>query len=253
MKICIYANCQGLGIEKFIKIGLYEKCHIFTILNYEKLANKTQLEYDVISDCDLFIYQHLTKSHGVYSTESDVENGIINYLKPECCKISVPFVYNSSLWSMFMEGEEVINKNVILELKNEGYSLQDILYMYDNFQLDFNYDFRSKYCRDILREKEKNCDIKVADFIDEEILNLKLFLTQNHPTSVIFTFMVNQIFDLLDIKYKLVYKHFDENYSNLPGIYKHNKYDIKHWNFKYPVKSDGDVWTKKLIEKIYEK
>ena len=87
----------------------------------------------------MFIYQHLTKSHGVYSTDSDAENGVLNYLKEGCVKISIPFVYNTSLWSMFIEGEEVINKDVILDLKNKGCSLQDILNMYDKFEFDFKY------------------------------------------------------------------------------------------------------------------
>ena len=100
MKVCIYGNCQGIGIGKFLQIGLDKKCEISTILNYEKLANKTPLEYDIISECDLFIYQHLTKSHGVYSTDSDAENGVLNYLKEGCVKISIPFVYNTSLWSI---------------------------------------------------------------------------------------------------------------------------------------------------------
>lgn len=252
MKICIYANCQGIGIEKFLKIGLDKKCDISTILNYEKLANKTQLEYDIISDCDLFIYQHLTKSHDIYSTDPDVKNGVFNYLKDGCTKISIPFVYNSSLWSMFIEGEEVINKDIILDLKNKGCSLQDILYMYDNFELDFKYDIRNKHCINILREKEKSCDIKVSDFIEKELINIKLLLTQNHPTSIVFIWMTNQILNLIGSNHNLNYELYEENYAQLPGIYNYNKYDINYWNFKYPIECNGDEWTKSLIKKVYE-
>lgn len=252
MKVCIYANCQGIGIEKFLQIGLNKKCEISTILNYEKLANKTPLEYDIISECDLFIYQHLTKSHGVYSTDSDAENGVLNYLKEGCVKISIPFVYNTSLWSMFIEGEEVINKDVILDLKNKGCSLQDILNMYDKFELDFKYDSRYRYCQNILKEKEKNCNIKVSDFVEKEFINSKLLLTQNHPTSIIFVWMTNQILNLIGSNYILNHELYEENYVQLPGIYNYNKYDIDYWNLKYPVKCDGDEWTKSLIKKMYE-
>lgn len=250
MKIYIYANCQGIGIKEFLKAKI-NNSQITNILNYEKLRTKESLNYDEISKCDIFIYQHVSASHGIYSTDINVSNSITNYLREGCTKIAVPFVYNSSLWSMFEEGDDIINKEAILNLKANGFSLDKIFKSYDNFDLDFKYVFRDMYCRNTLVEKEKNCDIKIANFIEEEITNLKLFLTQNHPTSAIFVNIVNQILKLVGIQGNLNYKEFDENYSQLPGIYKHNKYDLQYWNFKFPVERDGDEWTKELIKKVY--
>jgi hypothetical protein len=251
MKICIYANCQSIGIKKFLQTKLDKTSEIVTILNYEKLINQTELEYNAISKCDLFIYQHISKAHGIYSTDFNITGSVVNYLRQDCMKIAVPFVYDSSLWSMFEEGDNIINKEVIIDLKNNGYSLCKIIDMYNKFELDFRYKARSVDSKAALKEKEKVCDIKVIDFINEELGNLKLFLTQNHPTSAIFTCMVNQILNLIGIQGDLNYKNFDENYSKLPGVYKYNKYDIKYWNFKYATECDGDEWTKELIKKSY--
>jgi len=252
MKVCIYANCQGLGIEKFLNIGLEGKCQTSVILNYEKLSTKQELEYNLISNCDLFIYHHLSYSHGVYSTDPTSPNGVIKYLKDDCIKISIPFVYNSSLWSMFIDGDEIVNKNVVLELKNKGYSLREVFSMYDKFELDFNYESRNKDCFNFLREREKNCEIKVADFMEDNMLDSKMLLTQNHPTSIIFVWMVNQILNILGKRNKLNHELYDENFTQLPCYYNHNKYDLKYWNFKYHIECNGDEWTKSLIKNVYE-
>lgn len=251
--IIIYSSCQGDGIETFLKIGLPSKYFkISKILSFKKIRDKSEFDYDLLKNCDIFIYQPVNIKYGKYSTDPDASDGIFKYLRNGCTKISFPFVYNSSLWSMFEEGDDYENSKIILKLKNEGKSLEDILKLYDDFELDFEYDIRNKYCISCLKQRELTSDVKISGFIEENLIESKILLTQNHPTSCVLITMTNEILNLLgkNIKISNIY---DENISNLPEKYLHNKYDIEHWKFKYEVKCDGDEWTKSLIKKVYNK
>ena len=64
-----------------------------------------------------------------------------------------------------------IPENVILELKNK--SLDDIIDMYKNNKINFNYKKRFNSSLSKLIEKEKICNIKISDFIVSNIKKKK--------------------------------------------------------------------------------
>ena len=69
-----------------------------------------------------------------------------------------------------------------MKLILEEYKIDEILSLYDEDKIDFYFEERMNICMRSLREKEKDCDIKVTDFILNNFKDKRLFITQNHLT-----------------------------------------------------------------------
>lgn len=261
MHIVLYSNCQGDGIKYFLNNTINEAC--FTIIyNYGIINNKDVIPVDVLSKADIFIYQPIDKKHEQYSTDKSVENNIMTHLPEHCKCISFPYIYNSALWALIapatIDGyigdypgvNKYINAETIQKLKKDGKSLEDVISMFHNGTIDFNYEERFKNCMNILRIKEKQCDIKVADFIEKNIKKHKLFFTQNHPTSCVFVHCTNQILEILGYEDRHDVFGYPTNVANLPGRIHHTNYDIKYWKFEYNARVNDNIYIKH-IKNIY--
>ena len=265
MNIVLYTNCQGKGIKFFLEEFLKKMNISFKldfIFSYISIFEETSLDYEVIKKCDLFLFQPVSSGHLCYSTDENQELSVIHYLPKHCQKISFPYIYNDSLWSLFPNGEDITGKEYILKYKQQGASLQDIFKMYDDYEIDFNYKQRYQNTLKVLMEGEKRCDIKISRFLHDNIISKKIFITQNHPTSIVFINVVEKIIEKLNYEYKFCEKKYDFNEAKLECYWPHNKIDLNYWNFSYDqpeptFDSDfygtSDGWTKDLIRKAYEK
>lgn len=264
--IVIYSNCQGKGISYFLKKVIPES-KITIIENYDIIKNNKEINKDILQKADIFIYQPISENHNKYSTSINIKNNILNHLKPECKKIAFPYIYNDSLWIIippaiidnyignYNESNKYINTLPIEKLKSEGKTIDEIIELYKNNAIDFNYKERFDNSIKILKEKEQLCDVIVSDYIEENIKNEKLFFTQNHPTTSIFIHCVNQILDLLKIDHKFKKENYKENEINLPGSWIHTQYDINYWSFNYDVKLEkyfGENHYIQHIRNIYD-
>ena len=254
--IVVYANCQSKGIKYFLSAVI--KANFEELINYEYIRDKKDLPIDIIKKADVFIYQPIKAKHGIYSTDPTIENSICTYLSPHCKKISFPYIYNSAFWSFLPEsvndkiiGNPIDTLKPIRDLKERGYSFDKVKEMFLNGEIDFKYRERFEECMDILIKKEEFCDVKVSEFIILNVQNIKLFLTENHPTTYVYIHCVNQILKLLGNDKKINYDNYDPNLIDLLGNYAHTTYDIRFWNFKYSVTCHDFAWIEKL-EKIYE-
>lgn len=191
----------------------------------------------------------------------------IDYLKPNCIKIRIPYVFLSALWSLvrvaLRDGDnnlsiinpkneydyKYLNKEIIINLKKD-HTLDNILKLYDDNKINFNYKNNFEYQINILKEKELNTDIKVSNFILKNYKKYKLFHTQNHPTYIILCEMTKQILQILN-----------EDISNLDSIFKndeyiiggyvyYSKYDINYYNFEFQC-NINDNYIKQIIKEIY--
>ena len=258
MKIIFYTNCQSMGIIPNLILNI-KNIEIYRITNYHYINHKQNLPIEILNQCEIFIYQPIDKRHGIYSTEKDQEKNIMSYLKPECLKISFPYIYNSGIWGITKDaidkddGTECGNRDAIHNLKN--YSLEKVIEMYKKNMIDFNYKSRFESSLNKLQEKEKKCDIKVSEFIKNNIQNHKLFFTQNHPTPYLFAFISKNRLDIIKRHYSLKdfsYTFAEEN--ELSGIrWPISKSDIDYWKFTYiqSPEIDADNYYIELITKYY--
>jgi uncharacterized protein (UPF0332 family) len=263
MNVVIYANCQGMGVSYFLKKSNYilNNYHINHIRIDDLVFKKNNMNYHLISKADIFIYQHLDDKHGNIST-----NNILKILKPECKTISFPYIYNNSFYPV--KGPLVIkdshrkklcsvifdNSEIITDLIDKKYDLNKILKLYLENKINFNYQKRWDYTNNILQEKEKNCDVKIVDFIKQNFSKQRLFLLENHPTSIIFINVVNQIFEIINVP-KLKLSNYNINDANLPGgMIPFDKSSNKFFNYKFEfdIESNNYQYYKQIITNIYD-
>tara|TARA_B110000208_G_C11775468_1_gene431866 strand:- start:1137 stop:1937 length:801 start_codon:yes stop_codon:yes gene_type:complete len=262
MKICFYSNCQFKGIHTYLSTKLdYDYDHVE---NYILIKNKRTIPVDILKSADIFIYQPIDSRHGIYSTDINIENNMMSYLSPKCKKISFPYIYNSALWILippslsdsmignYGEAGKYINSEPIETLKIKGHSLDEVLEMYSNGKINFDFENRFNKCIKILKDKEELCDIKVSDYIINNVRSKKLFYTQNHPSSHVFIHCVNQILKIL-----LINDLYDVNQIKKgdiigSGCWCSTSYDINYWKFTYKEIPNDDKYIGH-IKNIYNK
>ena len=272
VNIVYYTNCQFRGLDRGLDLFLQK--HMkgikkFHIENYTFIKKKKPIPINIVKQADIFIYQPIDKKHGIYSTDTNIKNNIMSYLSPECKTISFPYIYNSSLWGLIIPSnqdgyvggypdiDKYINREPIEKLKVKGYSLNEVLQMYFKGEINFEYEERFNKSIEILKEKEKLCDVKVAEFIEKNIKKHKLFFSQNHPTTCVFIHCVNQILSISGHNHKYDEFAYPENVCcpehvcNSHNQICHTSYDIRYWNFEYDISNIDDNQYISHINSIY--
>ena len=267
LNIVFYSNCQSKGISYFISKFLKMKGIKFTIdtsmQNYQMISKKTPLPHDLLSKANIFIYQPIDKKHGIYSTEINDETNIISHLNKDCLKIAFPYIYNSSTWAIvtpskgdgitnggfFSDTDKYINREVIEKLKIDHLSLEDIYKKYNINKINFNYKNRFNNEMEILKRKERKCDIIVSDYIEKNIFKQELFLNQGHPTTPLFVHCANQIIKILNDSFKYPYSY-EEQYFVGNDRMPHSTMDKLFWKPQYKFNVD-DSFILTHIKNIY--
>jgi hypothetical protein len=275
LNVIIFATCQGEAISKFLNTSK-EFTDNFIITNVShnyKYINDNASYFDanigVIKNADVFIYQPLDSRFGKNATDY-----IKTLLKPTCKTISIPFVYNFSLWSIVqtLKGDTndkewdkrdeyvklLLNIEVIDDLIKEGISSKNILKLYDRNAIDYKFAERHEKTMNILKEKDKLVDIKVYNYICENIIKKRLFLYCSHPTSFIFIHMTNQILKIFNLK-EIDENVYDINFANLvlPIPVAHPTSAVNYFNFEFTTKAEEDIanlyYRKKIIQYLTQK
>ena len=189
MKIIIYANCQGSAI-KVIFEKLFPNFHITLISNYDSIVNKCPININLINNNDIFLYQPINANRGQYSSEY-----ILSKLKPNIIKISFPYIYNTGMWSIvinnnnlnngfnnsyvdFNENSKINGNECIQKYKN----LNDLYNDFVNEKLFFNLKERFNNSIIKLKQIEKTTDIKISDFIENNYKFIPMFYRDCHPS-----------------------------------------------------------------------
>ena len=140
---------------------------------------------------------------------------------------------------------------IITDLIDNKYTLNEILELYKQNKINFNYQKRWDYTNNILQEKEENCDIKIVDFIKQNFSKQRLFLLENHPTSIIFINIVNQILEKLKIP-KINSNNYNLNDANLPGgMIPFDESSNIFFNYEFNIEPNNVQYYKQIITNIY--
>ena len=259
MNIVIYANCQGGGIKHFLEKSkeIQNKYKsIYHIRADDLVFKKNNLDLNYVKNANVFIYQHIDDRHGDIGT-----NNILNFLNPDCIKISFTYIYNNSFYPV--KGPLIIehshksklckiiydNSEVITKLIDDNKTLEEIYELYENNMIDFLFEERWNNTMKILQTREKKCDIKISDYIIQNFKKERLFLIENHPTSVIFIQVVNQILEILKIDKLNI--NYGINDANLLGILPIDISSKNYFNYEFDIDNDSTEYYKKIIKNIY--
>lgn len=270
LQITLYSTCQGTLISQYLK-KYFINDNFNVIKNYQLVLYKKDDEIanfrNILQNTNIFIFQEMPKKWGEYSTDLSVENNILSFIPINCITIKIPYVYADWYWGIgkaLLRDEtsdfnkidnetetkfKYCNKDVILNLKKK-YNLDEILRMYDDNKLDFNYEERMKIGLDLLKSKEQTCDVKISDFIIKNYRTEWLFFTPNHPSHIIIKEMTKQILEIL----KIDYSNFDDlTYGckyEFRDDWTFSKYDNYFHKFEFQP-NYGDAAIKNMITNVY--
>ena len=187
IQILIFSNCQGHHIPILLnKINIFTKYFNFTcIVNYIGMNDEQTKDFHkLLNNIDIYIYQPVRDCHTTNS------RSILKIIPDNVIKISMPYIYCNWLWLFGYNIKESIEiSNTLLNDKE-----------YISNSLDkFNIIKRMERSLNILKEKELNTDIKVADFIINNYKKKRLFHTCNHITKPMIINIIYQVLNILCI------------------------------------------------------
>jgi hypothetical protein len=277
MKIFIFGNCQGQAIGRMLShVGFDDITHIH---NYIYIHNITLCDSikTLLNNCDVFIYQPLSNKYPIYNTDN-----LKSYLKSSCLTISFSYIYNDGMLPLIKTfgrdlpvSNEYANDNlinviygnveIISNLKNKGIPLYEILELYNNNKIDFNFKRRFENSLSILKEKEKNTDINISDFIELYHSKYKLFnyhlngLTQcNHPSNILLIEICKKVIDRINLHFITYYNSellcdFKTLNELIPGDHYPSRYEINFFKYEWITKEaeTTDEYYKNIIIEIY--
>jgi transcription termination factor NusB len=213
-KIVYISNCQSLGILYYLNKSAeftrqYDDIH--GLYNYDHALDDNDIRK--IQEADLIIHQKVMKLDNPVHLDN-----ISHLFKQGSRLVTLPVIYNDGYFPLTETREYVVkNGKCIEKYINAGLSLDEVLDLYDKNELDFEIKSRFEACINTMKEREKDLDLKISDYI-ENTKHVRLFLITNHPTSYVFLEAANRLLKLLDIE-PIHVKIEHNNEPNLPGFY----------------------------------
>jgi len=224
----VYGNCQGPAFASFLNnTPAFTKKFKFVQLTPCNLITEKEIDNFIKNEArkiDLFIYVPVGDDYrDNYKFSS---NYLISHLRSNCIKIVFPslyyHVYDPQMTYLTDEYGKRVNipheyhdKHLIkIFIKNRILTNEEIFENYLNFIKDpenFNKkdiqdavisNYRELKRRENLLENDKtnNFVIKVADFINKNHKDQRLFYALNHPSKYLYLYMKQQLFGYIDIE-----------------------------------------------------
>jgi len=207
LKSLFIGNCQNYGV-KFFLLHSQEFSDTFETkwyANWELIENQSPIPMKDVQEADLFVYQPLRPEYGCYSTDPSIEGSIVYYVNDNCIKLTHPYVFSSAFWPIVQAGQgknqnRWFGNEPIDMLLNNGLNKSEIFDLFYKNKIDWKYKKRFEHSIQILKNKESITDMKISDFIEKNFKNQLLFLIPQHPTSIIFLNLANQVLEKLNMK-----------------------------------------------------
>lgn len=248
----IYANCQTSLIDCHLNLSEeFKQKYSYEEIprNFVAIQQKLDISEEVLQKTKLFIYQPVDSKHGNQSSEY-----ILQKLPSDCITISFPYIYFKGYWlestknpvnkrsKEFPFGKFPYGDANIIDMTTKGYSKNQIIEelhnpdFYDESTLVENVDSTLEE----LRKREKETDVKIADFIEANYKDIHLFYSPNHPANIIGFHIANQILQLIGMS-SLLHPNKSEKFSGYqvpiyPSVINKLGLSFVQQNHKYNLK-----------------
>ena len=220
IRYSFYGNCQLDNIcsqlnasEKFNNLYEYVPVKAVYLLQKNDLTNIKK----AFSDIDVLFYQGVGQNFKNGSEFSS--DNILTYLKKDCKKILISSLFFNVYFPDFHE--IIIKDRGVLTTPLMG-SFHDLNILnayvnnissseFANIYTNKNY-YDKKYCQKLLldsykslqeRENKNNVDIRISDFIHENLNKQKLFNCSNHPKPPVIQYVIDNILHQLDLHFEI--------------------------------------------------
>lgn len=247
--LVFYTNCQGgIGINTLLCSKIKFKT-VNYIETFSTIWNNQELPIDILNNADIFIYQQINNKYNKYSTDINIDNNILTYLKTDCIKISFPYIYFACLFPLYYANSaaeidggnsydisKIVNRDIIIDLKKK-YTNEEIISLYDKQEIDFNFKKNYEDTIERIKNTEKNCNIIITNlFTLDNIKKIKLMHTNNHPSNYVLKYITNEILKILQLP-TFDFKEFE---TEILGGFPYSLYSYNYYNFVWLEKNNCD-------------
>lgn len=225
-KVVIFANCQSGAIGKtLLESNAFKDMFEWVVIPPVHSINTSDgIKHllDSVSIADVFIYQVVNNLGWPEELKS---NFLLDKLKVECLKISIPSMYFDGYFPHLstMDGKEgplnLVHDYFIASGFIKGMSVLDVKnmitseYLYDEVTANNSVENALNSLRE--REVTQMLDIRISSYIEDNFKTNKLFNQFNHPSRDVIEYVCDSILDTLGVSEK-TYKSSNGEY--LGGI-----------------------------------
>lgn len=260
-KVILVGLCHCQGIMDMLKFtNFYDKYTVKWYANWQLIQNNQAIPYNDLTTADIVIYQPLSDIHGCYSTNKKNPNNMFKVCSEDTQLISIPRIHMNCIWPIFKKAankQEYYGGDFLKYYKSQGLTKVDqIIKLYDEGSLDFQFETRFNNNKKLFIEKEYETDIKLFNFIEYNMIDKYLFLSQDHPTSIVYYECVKQLCKYLDIEFNETFNidTLDDNYMGVPdSVYSRSdnriplsKYSYNHYKFNWIQNIDDSFYRNEL-------
>lgn len=255
-KICVtYGLCQLEAIVKILK-NVPEFTSVYTNIYYRNSYTlKIPLEkefLDLLPVADLFIYQPISQKYNNFST-----NHLKSLLSAKCKVIGFPYLFNNGVSALcYTAGyeEKIAGYEDIVKYFENGKTLQEVLDMLKNEEIEFTCKNRFLECINHMRNVEETIELPLSSYILNNIQYQRIFRSISHPYNKV----------LFDITY-FILQMIHINTDNFPKIdnkllteANHVKlvvspYEKKYYKLYYEIDEDWYYIYSQFVDLIYKK
>lgn len=257
-KIIIFGNCQASQVERILSASLPASEFEISFFANNTRTGERRSNSEVIAairDCDVLIYQPLSRAHAELSDDT-----IRKMTKPNCVSISFPYIFNSGICSLCHAPQSgtrnyglIFGEEIILGQMKAGKTKEEVLHDYRSGTIDFHVVSRFSESLAKMKDREVSTDIKLTGFIEQNYKQKKLFLTHNHPSNIVLREIIRHVADIATLP---VMNTVFINVSNFPDLPQTDcpisPYDVQAHGYTFHEDEDWMVKGARLIELIAE-
>lgn len=260
----LFGNCHMCIIKEYLEKSSFMQEYVIYPLPAICDIEEGYIEENVLKKVDLIIYQQVKKENkfGEYLSS----NYILAQLKNDARRISISNTYGFGL-ALFPQSSMNLkykatdedkygwfpyeDKNIDRWMK-KNLSIDEMLYyikdenFYSDKEIIENYNENVKK----YQQKEKNCDIKIMDYIEENIRFNKLFYDPEHPSNIVLKEIAKRILQYLNLSTSISEINRSLEYFEI-NIYASVKKVLQLHFQEEELRKNSDKKTKKMDLKGY--
>lgn len=257
MTIVFYGSCQLEAIAKMLKFD--KNIPTLVILNWKYILQKKELP-ESLYKCDIFIYQPYTNGH--IDNKDYFTSTILEKLPKHVKTISIPFIASNIYWpDAFLDNRNDNTKTDQLQFGKfpqqscilSKYNTSEEVFSKEHYSPDF-LSIHEQNCYAKIANIEKECDIKILDFIKQNI-HKHIFHSIQHPNNSILLHSALQIQSLLKVNIVIIDYELlkDHTVFILPDVKKHFNINTSYYKLNGNGIVDEKVYVERYIQYITSK
>ena len=207
-KIVIYGNCHTIPIAYMLEKALSETGDYVVIpcTQIQNIKDSSYFDQDFIYEADFFVHMDIRKDNGFgYERSSEY---VISKLSKKCTTIAIPNLFgfgkcffpqicSDDLYLNDTHGNKLFLRDSIIDGWLDEHTVcktGKLKRTYDTAldgKLNFAHDLNGLFSK--IESREAKWDIKILGFIKDNYRNHQLFYEPNHPTEMVFKYIVHEL------------------------------------------------------------